>query len=118
MLKEALVSPGKDWVTLVGIKTYHTLIPSFNHFLENVKRNTSAKTTNARPPMSAISQAAQEKLVQCTDKNVLFPSKMMMVDGGMAVFGGSIGINGDIGALPLLAVTGYMMTGIGALFVH
>ena len=75
MLKEALVSPGKDWVTLVGIKTYPTPIPSFNHFLENVKTNTYAKTTNARSPITAMPRAAQETLAQCTDKNVNFPSK-------------------------------------------
>ena len=118
MLKEAPVSPGKDWVTLVGIKNYRTPIPSFNHFLENVKTNTYAKTINARPTMPAICQAAQEALVQCTDKNVYLSKKRVLVQHIIVAFGGSLGGYTDIGALPILTRTGCIITGIGALFVE
>ena len=118
MSKEAHVSPGEDWVTLVGIKNFRTPIPSFNHFLENVKTNTHAKTMNARPSMPAVCQAAQEKLVQCTEKNVYLSKKRVLVEPIMVAFGGSLGGDMDIGALPIPALAGYTMTGIGALYVE
>ena len=117
MLKEAPVIHGEDWVTLVGTKNFRTPMPSFNHFLENVKTNTHAKTMNARPSMPAVCQAAQEKLVQCTEKDVYLSKKRVLVEPNIVAFGASLGGDMDIGALPILALMGYTGTGIGALYV-